>query len=108
MIRFGELEQALSLYTCLDNQEKIPIEYYQRVVKAWIIASNKNLCWDVQQAASILLFLAFTEGVLHPSQLNADGLKTLDFAEKLLQQIKASADQETIDTLRLRDCAGLK
>ena len=90
MIRYGELEQALSLYTRLDSEEKIPIDYYQRVIKACIITNNKNLCWDAQQAASILLYLAISEGALHTSQLNNDGLKALDSAEKLLQKIKTN------------------
>ena len=100
MVKYGELEQALSLYTCGNSHEKIPVNYYQRVVKAWFIANNKGLSWDAQQAASILLYLAFSEGVLHPSQLNSDGLKALDTAEKFLQQINTGTDQVVIDTLR--------
>ena len=101
MIKFGELEQALSLYTCGNSHEQIPITYYQRVVKACITANNKGLCWDSQQTASILLFLAFTEGVLHPSQLNSEGLKALDSAEIFLNQIKSESEQEVLDVLKL-------
>ena len=101
MIKYGELHQALARYTNVDIHEDIPVDYYRRVIKAWFKANNKGLSWDVQQAASILLYLAFNEGFLHPSQLNAGGLKTLDWAEKFLEQIKVSTDKEVVSVLRL-------
>ena len=92
-MRYGELEKALLFYTSADIHEKIPVEYYQRVIKTCIRANNNGLCWDALQAASILLYLAFSEGSLHPSQLNSEGLKSLDSAEKFLQQLNdESAD----------------
>ena len=99
MVRYGELEQALSIYTCGDIHEKIPVDYYQRVIKTCIKAHNKGLCWDALHAASILLYLAFSDGILHPSQLNSEGLKILDTAEKFLEQIKSASDQEVMNTL---------
>ena len=67
MIKYGELHRALALYTNADIHEDIPLDYSRRVVKAWYIANNKGLSWDVQQAATILIYLAFNEGILHLS-----------------------------------------
>ena len=102
MIKYGELHQALAIYTKTDIHEDIPVDYYRRVIKAWFRANNKGLSWDVQQAASILIYLAFNEGALHPSQLNTDGLKALDWAEKFLQQIKTDTNEnnEVLDALK--------
>ncbi len=102
MIKYGELHQALAIYTKTDIHEDIPVDYYRRVIKAWFRANNKGLSWDVQQAASILIYLAFNEGALHPSQLNTDGLKALDWAEKFLQQIKTGTNEnkEVLDALK--------
>lgn len=102
MIKYGELHQALARYTNVDIHEDIPVDYYRRVMKAWFRANNKGLSWDVQQAASILVYLAFNEGVLQPSQLNTDGLKALDWAEIFLQQIETNANEnkEVLDALK--------
>ena len=103
MIKYGELDQALARYTKADIHEDIPVDYYRRVIKAWFRANNKGLSWDMQQSASILVYLAFNEGALHPSQLNADGLKALDWAEKFLHQIEHDAkdNEDVIDALKL-------
>ena len=103
MIKYGELNQALARFTKADIHEDIHINYYRRVVKAWFRANNEGLSWDVQQSASILIYLAFNEGTLHPSQLNADGLKALDWGEKFLQQIKmdTNKNKEVLDALKI-------
>ena len=95
MIKYGELHQALARYTNTDIHEDIPLDCSRRVFKAWYTANNKGLSWDVQQAATVLLYIAFNEGVIQPRQLNTDGLKALDWAEKFLTQIKASAIENT-------------
>jgi hypothetical protein len=95
MIKYGELHQALSRYTNTDIHEDIPLDCSRRVVKAWYTANNKGLSWDVQQAATILLYIAFNEGEIKPSQLNTNGLKALNWAEKFLAQIEASAIENT-------------
>lgn len=100
MIKYGELHRALLRYTNGDIHEEIPVDYYRRVMKAWLRANNQGLSWDVQQVASILLYLAFNEDVLKPEQLNASGLKTLDSAEKFLCQIEADAHREVVRALR--------
>ncbi len=97
MLKYGELHQALARYTKTDIHEDIPLDYSRRVIKAWYTANNKGLSWDVQQAATILLYLAFNGGEIRPSQLNTDGLKALDVAEKFLAQIKASANESAIE-----------
>ena len=99
MIKYGELHQALLRYTYDDIHNDIPVDYYRRVMKAWFRANNAGLSWDVQQAASILLFLAFNEGQVKPSQLNSNGLKTLDWAEKFLGQINKEEEKEVIRAL---------
>jgi hypothetical protein len=99
MVKYGELHQALLPYTYKDIHDDIPVDYYRRVMKAWFRANNAGLSWDVQQAASILLFLAFNEGKLSPSQLNSNGLKTLDWAEKFLDQIDERDEKEVIRAL---------
>ena len=47
--------------------------------------NNSGRQWDMQQSALILLYLAFNDGHLSPSQLTLDGLEALDAAEKLMQ-----------------------
>jgi len=103
MIKYGELNKALARYTKADIHEDININYYRRVVKAWFRANNKGLSWDVQQSASILIYLAFNEDALHPSQLNTEGLKALDWGEKFLQQIKTDTNEnkEVLDALKI-------
>lgn len=101
MVKYGELNQALLLYTRTDIHENIPVEYYRRIMKAWFKANNSGLCWDVQQAAAILLYAAFNGDHIRPSQLNADGLGILDWAEKLLEQIGRSASHEVIRVLKV-------
>lgn len=103
MIKYGELHQALARYTNTDIHEDIPLDYSRRVVKAWYTANNKGLNWDVQQAATILLYIAFNEGEIRPSQLNTNGLKALDFAEKFLAQIKANAIVDTNENNEVLD-----
>ena len=102
MIKYGELHQALGQYTNSDIHEDIPLDCSRRVVKAWYSANNKGLSWGVQQAATILLYIAFNEGILHPRQLNAEGLKALELAEKFLQQIKTSTNEnkKVLDALK--------
>ncbi len=95
MIKYGELHHALARYTKTDIHEDIPLDYSRRVIRAWYTANNKGLSWDIQQAATILLYIAFNEGEIRPSQLNTDGLKALDVAEKFLAQIKARAIENT-------------
>jgi len=99
MVKYGELHTALLHYTCEDIHDNIPVDYYRRVMKAWFRANNAGLSWDVQQAASILLYLAFNEGQITPSQLNSNGLKVLDWAEKFLEQINKSEDKEVMRAL---------
>jgi hypothetical protein len=103
MIKYGELHQALARYTNTDIHEDIPLDYSRRVVKAWYTANNKGLSWDVQQAAIVLLYIAFNEGEIKPGQLNTDGLKALDWAEKFLAQIKASAIEKTNENNEVLD-----
>lgn len=99
-MKYGELNQALLRYTNTDIHETIPAEYYRRIMKAWFRANNKGLTWDVQQAAAILMYIAFNEGIIHPSQLNAVGLHTLDWAERFLDQIQEQQqDKEIIRAL---------
>lgn len=93
MITYGELHEALARYTNGDIHEDIPVDYYRRVIKAWFRANNKGFSWDAQHAASILIYLAFNEGTIQPSQLNTDGLKALDWAEIFLQQIKTNTNE---------------
>jgi hypothetical protein len=102
MIKYGELHQALSRYTKSDIHEDIPVDYYRRVIKAWFRANNKGLSWDVQQAAAILIYLTFNEDNLHPSQLNTDGLKALDWAEIFLQQLETDIykNEDVLDALK--------
>ena len=85
MIRYGALDQALAVYTRNDEREKIPVEYYRKVIKKAIEINNKGKQWDIQQSAAVLLYLAFSDGHLQPSQLTSNGLNALDYAEMLLQ-----------------------
>lgn len=102
MIKYGELHEALARYTKVENHEDIPVDYYRRVIKAWFKANNKGLSWDVQQSAAILVYLAFNEDAIKPSQLNADGFEALEWAEKFLEQINTGKkeNEEVLDALK--------
>ena len=99
MIKYGELHHALARYTCEDIHENIPVDFYRRVIKACFRANNKGPNWDVNQAAAILLYLAFNEGFIQPNQLTSGGLKTLDWAENFLEQISTDADKDVVRAL---------
>jgi hypothetical protein len=93
MIKYGELDQALNAYTCGVVNDAIPVDYYRRVIKTAIKMHNSGQHWDIQQAAAVLLYFAFHDGHLRPSQLTADGLKALDHAEKFLQETRTTTNQ---------------
>ncbi len=86
MVKYGELEHALSVYIQGDIHDTIPVEYHRRVIKAAIQANNDGKQWDMHQAAAVLLYFVFNDGLLAPSQLTAGGLRALDHAEAFLQQ----------------------
>lgn len=97
MVRYGELEDALSVYVRSGTHDEIPTEYYRHVIKAAIKANNEGKQWDVYQAAAVLLYFVFNDGILNPSQLTAGGLRALDHAEAFLQEINTNADVVNID-----------
>jgi len=99
MIKYGELHQALARYTRTDIHEEIPVDFYRRVIKASFRANNKGLNWDINQAASVLIYLAFNEGYIQPNQLTGRGLKTLDWAENFLEQIDTDSDKDVVRAL---------
>lgn len=86
MVKYGELDQAITVYICGEAHEAIPVEYYRHVIKTAIRMYNDGKHWDMQQAAAVLLYYAFNDGYLHPSQLTSSGLQALDHAEKFLQE----------------------
>lgn len=88
MVKYGELEHALSVYVQGDIHDTIPVEYHRRVIKAAIQANNDGKQWDMHQAAAVLLYFVFNDGLLAPSQLTAGGLRALDHAEAFLQKTK--------------------
>ena len=93
MIRYGELDQAITVYTRTVVHGKIPIYYYRQVIKLAITMNNAGKQWDMQQSAMILLSLAFNDGHLQPSQLTPSGLKALDHAERLMESNVLHIDQ---------------
>jgi len=93
MVKYGELDRALSAYVQGHTHDAIPVEYYRRVIKTSIKANNDGKQWDMYQAAAVLLYFAFNDGLLAPSQLTAGGLKALDHAEAFLQETRMSPDQ---------------
>lgn len=99
MIKYGELNKALLKYTNRDLHEDIHVDYYRRVIKAWLKVNNNGMHWDVQQAASILLYLATREGELNADELNADGLNSLEHAEKLLNQAEIKENHDVVRAL---------
>lgn len=92
MVKYGELDKALTTYVSVDTQDAIPVEYYRRVIKAAIKVNNDGKQWDMQQAAAVLLYFAFNDGLLSPSQLTAEGLKALDYAEMFLEVSQTAID----------------
>lgn len=92
MVRYGELDQALAAFVRVDANEVIPIEYYRRVIKISIKANNIGKQWDMHQAAAVLLYFVFSDGLLAPSQLTTDGLKALDHAEVFLRDTRMAED----------------
>lgn len=93
MIRYGELDQAVTVYTRGTVHETIPVEYYRRALKIAIMMSNNGKHWDIQQSAAVMVYFAFSDGHLHPSQLTISGLEALDYAEKLLQDSGLNIEQ---------------
>ncbi len=83
MIKYGELNKALARYTKADIHEDIHINYYRRVVKAWFRANNKGLSWDVQQSASILIYLAFNEGYSSSKPAQHRRIKSVGLGRKI-------------------------
>jgi len=85
MVKYGELDTALASYVCADTHDLIPADYYRRVIKAAIKLNNEGKQWDMQQAAAVLLYFVFNDGLLSPSRLTSGGLEALDYAEMLLE-----------------------
>ncbi len=92
MIRYGELIQALRGYTIGDVSNEIPDEHYRIALKLAIRKNRLDQQWDLQHITAVLLYSAFNDGRLNPSQLNSDGLKALDWAERLLEEDEIPAD----------------
>jgi len=92
MVKYGELDQALASFIRTDKLDSIPVEYYRRVIKISIKANNDGKQWDMHQAAAVLLYFVFSDGLLAPNQLTTDGLKALDYAEIFLHETKTAAD----------------
>lgn len=92
MVKYGELDTALATYVCGDTHDAIPADYYRRVIKAAIKLNNEGKQWDMQQAAAILLYFVFNDGLLTPSRLTGEGLKALDYAEMLLELTPTTMD----------------
>ena len=93
MIRYGELIQALRDYTHRDISNEISDENYRVVIKLAIRKNRHDQQWDLQHITAVLLHIAFNDGQLHPSQLNSDGLKALDWAERLIEEDGIPADR---------------
>jgi len=105
MVKYGELDKAISKFTCSGVPENIPVEYYRRMIRIAIKMHNDGKHWDMHQAALVLLYIAFHDEHLHPSQLTASGLKALDHAEKLLQDntmVRHLLDEMSGHSLRLK------
>jgi hypothetical protein len=92
VVKYGELDRALSVYVRGNTHDIIPVEYYRRVIKATIKANNEGKQWDMHQAAAVLLYFAFNDGLLAPSQLTAGGLKALDHAEAFIRKTRIITD----------------
>lgn len=85
MVKYGELDKVLVTYVCVDTHDAIPVDYYRRVIKTAIKMNNDGKQWDMQQAAAVLLYYVFNDGLLSPSQLTVGGMKALEYAEMLLE-----------------------
>lgn len=92
MVKYGELDRALATFVRVDTHNAIPVEYYRRVIKISIKANNDGKQWDTHQAAAVLLYFVFSDGLLAPSQLTSDGLKVLDHAEIFLHKTRMATD----------------
>ena len=92
MIRYGELIQTLRNYTHRDISNEISDEHYRLAIKLAIRKNRLEQQWDLQHISAVLLHIAFNDGLLHPSQLNSNGLTALDWAERLIEKDKALVD----------------
>lgn len=92
MVKYGELDQALTNFVRKDTLDTIPVEYYRRVIKIALKVNNDGKQWDMHQAAAVLLYFVFSDGLLAPSQLTTDGLKALDHAEAFLHETRMNTD----------------
>lgn len=96
MVKYGELDQALTNFVRNNTLDTIPVEYYRRVIKIALKANNDGKQWDMHQAAAVLLYFVFSDGLLAPSQLTTDGLKALDHAEVFLHETRMDTDSGEI------------
>ena len=92
MIRYGELIQTLRNYTHRDISNEISDEHYRLAIKLAIRKNRLEQQWDLQHISAVLLHIAFNDGLLHPSQLNSEGLIALDWAERLIEEDKTLID----------------
>lgn len=92
MVKYGELDKVLATYVSGDTHDAIPAEYYRRVIKTAIKINNEGKQWDMQQAAAVLLYFVFNDGLLSPSQLTSEGLKALDYAEMFMELSQTTID----------------
>lgn len=106
MIKYGELNEALLAYTNGDIHNEIPVDYYRRVIKACIRAYNDGISWDIQQSATIVLYLAIREKAIDISQLNQAGISSLEWAEKFLEQDEIRENHEVVRALSTVSMAG--
>ena len=94
MVRYGELENIVSAYIRSDLQVSIPVDYYRDAIMMAVEMQGNGKHWDMRQSAVVLLYYAFNEGCLHPSQLTTEGLDALHHAEKLLHKPGIDNPQE--------------
>lgn len=85
MIKYSELIETLGEFTHTDVHELIPDDFYRAVIRLAIRKSKEEQAWDIHHVAAVLLYVAFNHDKLHPSQLNASGLRALDWAELLIE-----------------------
>ncbi len=97
MVKYGELDHALATYVRIDTRDMIPVEYYRHVIKTSIKINNDGKQWDMHQAAAVLLYFVFNDGLLTPSQLTAGGLKALDHAETFLKEAGVATDYTVLE-----------
>ena len=86
-----DLHNTIANYALEHSINEIPQRYYEKMVKTWVDMNLNGHDWDKSKAAAALLYAAVIDGFIHQSQITPQGYRALDWAERYLDKIDATA-----------------